>query len=78
MAPKRKPAGPPRDAEGIFRGVSAFFVPHGVQSRRLEVAASPPFGPRPIRLPFVLRFFFIAAVALAGVEAEAGADGGPP
>ncbi|EMS52971.1 DNA polymerase lambda [Triticum urartu] len=37
MAPKRKPAEPPRDAEGIFRGVSAFFVPHGVQSRRLEV-----------------------------------------
>uniref|UniRef100_A0A453R7M4 DNA polymerase n=1 Tax=Aegilops tauschii subsp. strangulata TaxID=200361 RepID=A0A453R7M4_AEGTS len=34
---KRKPAEPPRDAEGIFRGVSAFFVPHGVQSRRLEV-----------------------------------------
>ncbi|KAF7100467.1 hypothetical protein CFC21_101981 [Triticum aestivum] len=37
MAPKRKPAEPPRDAEGIFRGVSAFFVPHGVQPRRLEV-----------------------------------------
>ncbi|XP_044955974.1 DNA polymerase lambda isoform X2 [Hordeum vulgare subsp. vulgare] len=37
MAPKRKPAEPPRDPEGIFRGVSAFFVPHGVQSRRLEV-----------------------------------------
>lgn len=33
MAPKRKPA----DPDGIFRGVSAFFVPHGVQSRRLEV-----------------------------------------
>jgi DNA polymerase lambda len=38
MAPKRKPANPPADPDGIFRGVSAFFVPHGVQSRRLEVA----------------------------------------
>ncbi|KAM0914402.1 hypothetical protein ACQ4PT_011584 [Festuca glaucescens] len=37
MAPKRKPANPPADPDGIFRGVSAFFVPHGVQSRRLEV-----------------------------------------
>ncbi|KAM0824460.1 hypothetical protein ACQ4PT_070188 [Festuca glaucescens] len=37
MAPKREPANPPADPDGIFRGVSAFFVPHGVQSRRLEV-----------------------------------------
>ncbi|KAK3132057.1 hypothetical protein QOZ80_6AG0515170 [Eleusine coracana subsp. coracana] len=41
MAPKRKPARAAaeaeRDPDGIFRGVSAFPVPHGVQSRRLEV-----------------------------------------
>ena len=57
VAPKREPAEPPRDAEGIFRGVPGSFVPHGVQSRRLEGAASPPFRPRPICLPFVLRAF---------------------
>lgn len=39
MAPKRKPAAAAeRDPYGIFRGVSAFIVPHGVQTRRLEVA----------------------------------------
>ncbi|PUZ61524.1 hypothetical protein GQ55_4G283000 [Panicum hallii var. hallii] len=41
MAPKRKPARGPaaeeRDPDGMFRGVSAFIVPHGVQGRRLEV-----------------------------------------
>lgn len=49
MAPKRRPAKvstsperrpakkPPSDPDGIFRGVSAYFVPHGVQPRRLEV-----------------------------------------
>ncbi|KAG0513632.1 hypothetical protein BDA96_10G118800 [Sorghum bicolor] len=38
MAPKRKPAvAAERDPDGIFRGVSAFIVPHGVQARRLEV-----------------------------------------
>ncbi|TVU11889.1 hypothetical protein EJB05_45499 [Eragrostis curvula] len=42
MAPKRKPAraaaaAAERDPDGIFRGVSAFFIPHNVQSRRLEV-----------------------------------------
>ncbi|KQK18807.1 DNA polymerase lambda [Brachypodium distachyon] len=38
MAPKRrKPARPASDPEGIFGGVSAFFVPHSVQSHRLEV-----------------------------------------
>ena len=42
MAPKRKPAPPASDPDGIFRGVSAFFVPHGVQSRRLEVVLTPP------------------------------------
>ena len=37
MAPKRKPAvAAERDPDGIFRGVSAFIVPHGVQARRLE------------------------------------------
>lgn len=49
MAPRRKPAKastsperrrakePASDPDGIFRGVSAYFVPHGVQPRRLEV-----------------------------------------
>ncbi|RCV21019.1 hypothetical protein SETIT_4G104600v2 [Setaria italica] len=41
MAPKRKPArgaaAEERDPDGMFRGVSAFIVPHGVQTRRLEV-----------------------------------------
>ncbi|KAJ1258775.1 hypothetical protein BS78_10G101100 [Paspalum vaginatum] len=38
MAPKRKPAAAEeRDPDGIFRGVSAFIIPHGVQARRLEV-----------------------------------------
>ncbi|CAN6164450.1 unnamed protein product [Urochloa humidicola] len=43
MAPKRKPARgaaaaeEERDPDGMFRGVSAFIVPHGVQPRRLEV-----------------------------------------
>ncbi|KAL6861744.1 hypothetical protein ACP4OV_017444 [Aristida adscensionis] len=41
MAPKRKPpraaAAAERDPDGIFRGVSAFLVPHAVQPRRLEV-----------------------------------------
>nr|CAB3467624.1 unnamed protein product [Digitaria exilis] len=42
MAPKRKPArgaaaAEERDPDGMFRGVSAFIVPHGVQPRRLEV-----------------------------------------
>ena len=42
MAPKRKPAvAAERDPDGIFRGVSAFIVPHGVQARRLEVALFP-------------------------------------
>ncbi|XP_062228572.1 DNA polymerase lambda [Phragmites australis] len=39
MAPKRKPAraAAERDPDGMFRGVSAFVVPHSVQTRRLEV-----------------------------------------
>ncbi|XP_052160407.1 DNA polymerase lambda isoform X1 [Oryza glaberrima] len=40
MAPKRKPparAAAKLDPDGMFRGVSAFVVPHAVQSRRLEV-----------------------------------------
>ncbi|KAG2605251.1 hypothetical protein PVAP13_4NG097900 [Panicum virgatum] len=40
MAPKRKPArgaAEERDPDGMFRGVSAFIVPRGVQARRLEV-----------------------------------------
>ncbi|RLM55276.1 DNA polymerase beta isoform X1 [Panicum miliaceum] len=41
MAPKRKPArgaaAEERDPDGMFRGVSAFIVPQGVQGRRLEV-----------------------------------------
>jgi hypothetical protein len=48
MAPKRKPAvAAERDPDGIFRGVSAFIVPHGVQARRLEVAL---FSPNPLSL----------------------------
>jgi hypothetical protein len=60
MAPKRKPAraaaAVERDPDGIFRGVSAFFIPHGVQSRRLEVrdlSQAPPVHPRR-RREFVL------------------------
>lgn len=38
MAPKRKPAAAAKsDPDGIFRGVSAFIVPNGVQARRLVV-----------------------------------------
>ncbi|KAF0903186.1 hypothetical protein E2562_025761 [Oryza meyeriana var. granulata] len=38
MAPKRKPARAAKsDPDGMFRGVSAFIVPHAVQPRRLEV-----------------------------------------
>ena len=48
MAPKRKPArgaAEERDPDGMFHGVSAFIVPHGVQARRLEVALSPKDSP---------------------------------
>jgi hypothetical protein len=50
MAPKRKPArgaaaAEERDPDGMFRGVSAFIVPHGVQPRRLEVALCPRDSP---------------------------------
>ncbi|CAL5043575.1 unnamed protein product [Urochloa decumbens] len=42
MAPKRRPArgaaaAEERDPDGMFRGICAFIVPHGVQPRRLEV-----------------------------------------
>ena len=57
MAPKRKPArgaaAEERDPDGMFHGVSAFIVPHGVQARRLEVALSPKDSPLCSRWEFL-------------------------
>lgn len=67
MAPKRKPparaaAAAKSDPDGMFRGVSAFVVPHAVQSRRLEVAAPPsnPSQPPPTLSP-VLRVSWLSS-----------------
>jgi hypothetical protein len=49
MASKQKSA---RDPDGIFHDVSAFFIPHGVQSHRHEVRALP-HAP-PVHTRFVL------------------------
>jgi hypothetical protein len=76
MAPKRKPAAAAKsDPDGIFRGVSAFIVPHGVQARRLVVA----LFPHPPLVGASSRYCALRHLGMvdAGVEAEAGADGGP-
>lgn len=76
MAPKRKPAVAAKsDPDGIFRGVSAFIVPHGVQARRLMVALFP--TPLSLAPRVVIVRLGIWGMVDAGVEAEAGADGGP-